>query len=60
VESALGHLSREEREAIDLAFFGGLNQRELAETLAVPVSNLGTRIGRALVNFRNLLDTGAS
>ena len=60
VKSALGHLSGEEREAIDLAFFGGLNQRELAETLAVPVSNLGTRIGRALVNFRNLLDTGAS
>ena len=57
---AFDRLSQDKREAIDLAFFGGLSQKEIAERLRTTSSILAARIGRGLLEFRNLLDLATS
>jgi RNA polymerase sigma-70 factor, ECF subfamily len=44
VSNALGSLTDLQREALDLAFFGGLTHREVAQRLDVPLGTVKTRI----------------
>jgi len=48
VRAALAELSEEQRQAVLLAYFGGLTQREIAELAGVPLSTVKGRMRLAL------------
>jgi RNA polymerase sigma factor (sigma-70 family) len=55
VQSALAQLPPEQRQALELAYYGGLSQSELAERLGVPVGTVKSRMFAALAKLRDLL-----
>jgi len=55
VRAALAQLNPGQREAIDLAFFGGLTQTEIAEKLGAPLGTIKARIRRGLLALRDHL-----
>jgi RNA polymerase sigma-70 factor (ECF subfamily) len=59
LEKALGTLRVEQREAIELAYFGGLTYEETAARLELPVGTLKSRIRTALMTMRGLLEETA-
>ena len=57
VRSVLNNLSSEQREAIELAFFGNLTHHEIAARLGQPLGTIKARIRRGLLNLRQRLRT---
>jgi RNA polymerase sigma factor (sigma-70 family) len=55
VQSALSQLPPDQRQALELAYYGGLSQSELAERLGVPVGTVKSRMFAALAKLRDLL-----
>lgn len=55
VRHALGQLSADQCEAITLAYFGGLTQREIADKLQQPLGTIKTRTRAALHRLHHLL-----
>ena len=55
VEKALSTLGPEQREAIEMAYFGGLSQSEIATRLHEPLGTIKTRIRLGMVKLRNVL-----
>jgi RNA polymerase sigma-70 factor (ECF subfamily) len=55
VARALAALPKEQREAIELAYFGGYTQSEIAEQLHQPIGTIKTRIRLGLRKLRALL-----
>jgi RNA polymerase sigma-70 factor (ECF subfamily) len=55
VQTALTQLTPVERQALELAYYGGLSQSELAERLGIPLGTVKSRMFVALGKLRDLL-----
>jgi len=55
VQEALRQLPADQREALELAYYGGLTQSELAERLSVPLGTIKSRMFTGLRRLRDIL-----
>lgn len=56
VQLVLNELPPEQREVVELAFFGGLTHAELAERLREPLGTIKSRIRMGLLRLRGLIE----
>ena len=56
VRNAVLQLSTEQRQAIEMAFFGGLTQNEIALQLDEPLGTVKARIRRGMIKLKDLIE----
>jgi RNA polymerase sigma factor (sigma-70 family) len=56
VQTTLRHLPDAQREALELAYYGGFSQSELAERLGQPLGTIKSRMFTGLSRMRELLE----
>ena len=56
VRHAVLQLSNEQRQAIEMAFFGGLTQNEIAQRLDEPLGTVKARIRRGMIKLKDLIE----
>jgi RNA polymerase sigma-70 factor (ECF subfamily) len=59
VRTAMDQLTRTQREALELAYFGGYTHTEVASMLDLPVGTAKTRIRDGLIRLRDTMGVGA-
>jgi len=60
VRDAMGVLSDVQREAIELAYFGGLTQQEIADRTGTPLGTVKSRMRLGLLAMRRALEAGST
>jgi RNA polymerase sigma-70 factor (ECF subfamily) len=60
VKAAMQKLSPNQRQAIELAYFEGLSQTEMAERMGQPLGTVKTWVRTALKNLRDELGAAVS
>ena len=60
MNSALANLPEAQRRVLELAYFSGLSQSEIAEHLAEPLGTVKTRMRAAIQRLRGMLGTQAA
>ena len=60
VRGALAALSDVQREAIELAYFGGMTQHEIADRTATPLGTVKSRMRLGLMAMRRHLEEGST
>ena len=55
VRAAIASLPPDQKRALELAFFSGLTQQEIAEKLSEPLGTVKARIRRGLLKLRDSL-----
>ena len=55
VKATLAEVPPEQKQAIELAFFGGLTQQEIAARLNEPLGTIKARIRRGLLRLKDRL-----
>ncbi|MDE3212503.1 MAG: sigma-70 family RNA polymerase sigma factor [Bacteroidota bacterium] len=56
VRKYIEHLKPDQKQIIDLAYFGGFTQDEIAQKLSIPLGTVKTRMRAAVQALRNMLD----
>ena len=56
VHTAMDLLPKEQRNALELAYFGGLTQEEISHQMREPLGTVKARIRRGLLKLRELLE----
>ncbi len=56
VRAAMALLPTAQREVVELAYFGGFTQTEIAERLSVPLGTVKTRVRLAMRKLRDTLE----
>lgn len=57
VRTAVMKLSKEQREVIEMAYFGGLTQQEIAAKLREPLGTVKARIRRGMLRLKKMVGT---
>jgi RNA polymerase sigma-70 factor, ECF subfamily len=60
VRAALNDIAGDQRQAVELAFFGGLTHDQIAEQLATPLGTIKARIRRGLLRLRDSMKGGGA
>jgi RNA polymerase sigma-70 factor, ECF subfamily len=55
IQSAVESLPKDQRQAIEMAFFGGMTHQEIAEALQEPLGTIKARIRRGMSKLREVL-----
>lgn len=56
IKTLTGHLKGSEKDVLDLIYFQGYTHMEVAETLNLPLGTVKTRLRRAILTLRTLLN----
>jgi RNA polymerase sigma-70 factor (ECF subfamily) len=56
IARAVAELPEDQRNAIEMAFFSGLTQNEISETLKTPLGTIKARIRRGMLRLRDRLE----
>jgi len=57
IRTAVGALPKDQRQAIEMAFFGGMTHLEIAAALKEPLGTVKARIRRGMLKLRETLDS---
>jgi RNA polymerase sigma-70 factor (ECF subfamily) len=57
IQAVVNNLPKDQRQAIEMAFFGGLTHQEIAETLHEPLGTVKARIRRGMLKLREDLQS---